>query len=78
MADRLPNGRFLLCPNGSHMSMYDDQKTYFTGLIGFLKDVDAGKSVRLASPAARIVLRVRLRPTPSRPTASNWGDCLHR
>jgi proline iminopeptidase len=46
MAQRLPNGRFLLCPNGSHMAMYDDQVTYFSGLIGFLKDVDAGKPMR--------------------------------
>lgn len=36
-------GRFLLCPNGSHMSMWDDQKTYMEGLIAFLKDVDGGR-----------------------------------
>ena len=36
-------GRYLLCPNGGHMAMYDDQKTYFPGLIQFLKDVDSGK-----------------------------------
>jgi proline iminopeptidase len=41
MAGRLPKGRFLLCPNGSHMAMYDDQEAYFAGLIGFLKDVEA-------------------------------------
>jgi len=43
MAKKMPNARFLLCPQGSHLAMYDDQKTYFTGLIRFLKDVDAGK-----------------------------------
>ncbi len=43
MSTQLPHGRFLLCPNGSHMSMYDDQKYYFPGLIQFIKDVDAGK-----------------------------------
>ncbi|MEW6320463.1 MAG: proline iminopeptidase-family hydrolase [Acidobacteriota bacterium] len=43
MAGRLPRGRFLLCPNGSHMAMYDDQKTYMEGLIRFLGDVDAGR-----------------------------------
>ncbi|WP_462221825.1 proline iminopeptidase-family hydrolase [Ferruginibacter sp.] len=43
MSTQLPHGRFLLCPNGSHMSMYDDQKNYFPGLIQFIKDVDAGK-----------------------------------
>ncbi|MCB0532234.1 MAG: proline iminopeptidase-family hydrolase [Lewinellaceae bacterium] len=35
-------GRFLLCSNGSHMCMWDDQKTYMAGLIAFLKDVDKG------------------------------------
>jgi proline iminopeptidase len=37
------NGRYLHCPNGSHMSMYDDQETYFKGLITFIKDVDSGE-----------------------------------
>jgi proline iminopeptidase len=40
MSKRLPNGRFLLCPRGSHMAMYDDQETYFRGLIAFLKSVE--------------------------------------
>ncbi len=40
MAGRLPNGRFLLCPTGSHMSMYDDQTTYFRGLIDFIAGVE--------------------------------------
>lgn len=42
MSTQVQNGRFLLCPTGSHMSMYDDQKDYFPGLIQFIKDVDAG------------------------------------
>ena len=37
----IPNSRTYLCPNGSHMSMYDDQQNYFTNLIGFLKDVES-------------------------------------
>ncbi|MGD8320705.1 MAG: proline iminopeptidase-family hydrolase [Gemmatimonadota bacterium] len=41
MADQLPDGRYLYCPNGSHMDMYDDQETWFTGLIQFMEDVDA-------------------------------------
>jgi proline iminopeptidase len=40
MARRLPRGRFLLCPRGSHMAMYDDQTYYFAGLISFLKSVE--------------------------------------
>src|ERR1039457_2829675 len=35
MAGRLPRGNYLYCPNGSHCALYDDQKTYFTGLIAF-------------------------------------------
>ncbi len=42
MSTQVQNGRFLLCPNGSHMDMYDDQKHYFPGLIKFLRDVDGG------------------------------------
>lgn len=38
----IPNSRTYLCPNGSHMSMYDDQQNYFRELIRFLKDIDAG------------------------------------
>jgi proline iminopeptidase len=36
MAGRLPKGRYLYCPDGSHLAMYDDQQTYFAGLIDFL------------------------------------------
>ena len=36
MAARLPAGRYLYCPDGSHLAMYDDQQTYFAGLIDFL------------------------------------------
>ncbi len=43
MASAFPNGRYLYCPNGSHFAMYDDQLTYFEGLISFIRDVDAGR-----------------------------------
>jgi proline iminopeptidase len=39
MADRLPSGRHLHCPDGSHLAMYDDQATYFAGLVDFLHDL---------------------------------------
>jgi proline iminopeptidase len=42
MAGELPLGRYLYCENGSHMAMYDDQETYFRGLIEFIRDVDGG------------------------------------
>ena len=44
VSKQLPKGRFLLCPNGSHLAEYDDQQTYFKGLIAFILDVDAGKT----------------------------------
>jgi len=44
MSKQLPKGRYLFCPNGSHLAEYDDQQTYFRGLIAFLLDVDAGKA----------------------------------
>jgi proline iminopeptidase len=43
MAGQVQHGRYLYCLNGSHMAMYDDQQTYVQGVIGFLKDVDAGR-----------------------------------
>jgi proline iminopeptidase len=35
-------GRYLYCPNGSHLAIYDDQQVYVGGILEFLKDVDAG------------------------------------
>jgi len=43
MAGAVQKGRYLECPNGSHLAMYDDQLVYFQGLIEFIKDVDAGR-----------------------------------
>lgn len=43
IASEVQNGKYLHCPNGSHFSMYDDQETYFKGLIQFIRDVDEGK-----------------------------------
>ncbi len=39
MAGKLPHGHYLYCPNGSHMALYDDQQTYFAGLIDFLEQL---------------------------------------
>jgi proline iminopeptidase len=47
MANQLPQGRYLPCPNGSHMALYDDQETFFTGLIRFIGDVDGGNFVSI-------------------------------
>ena len=36
-------GRYLYCPNGSHLAMWDDQEVFMNGVIGFIRDVDEGK-----------------------------------
>jgi proline iminopeptidase len=43
MSKRVQHGRYLFCPNGSHLAMYDDQKTYMDGVVKFVEDVDAGR-----------------------------------
>jgi len=43
MASEVQQGRYLHCPEGSHLAMYDDQQVYFDGLIQFVKDVNDGK-----------------------------------
>jgi len=40
MAGRMAQGRYLHCPDGSHMAMYDDQAVYFAGLIDFLHGLE--------------------------------------
>jgi len=40
VASQIKHGQFLLCPNGSHGAIFDDQETYFSGLIKFIKSVD--------------------------------------
>jgi proline iminopeptidase len=44
LAHLLPRGRYLHCPAGSHLAMFDDQERYFEGLIRFIHDVDAGRA----------------------------------
>jgi proline iminopeptidase len=41
MANELPNGTYLYCPNGSHCAQYDDQEIYMEGLIRFIREVDS-------------------------------------
>jgi proline iminopeptidase len=43
IAKGVQKGRYLFCPNGSHMAIYDDQKVYMGGLIDFIHDVDTGR-----------------------------------
>jgi proline iminopeptidase len=42
MAGQVQHGRYLFCPAGSHLAMYDSQATYFDGLIAFIRDREEG------------------------------------
>lgn len=50
MAAQMKAGCHLFCPNGSHMALYDDQKTYVEGVIQFLRDADEGRLTVSAPP----------------------------
>jgi proline iminopeptidase len=50
MSHKVKQGNYLLCPQGSHMSMWDDQQTYFRGLTKFLKSVNDGTFKAGATP----------------------------
>jgi proline iminopeptidase len=39
MSEQLPQGRYLHCPDGSHLSQFDDPVHYFPGLIEFLESL---------------------------------------
>ena len=43
IATDVKRGRYLFCPNGSHLAIYDDQAVYMAGVIRFLKDVDSAR-----------------------------------
>ena len=47
MSTLIPGARFALCPRGSHMAMYDDQRRYFDFLVPFLRA--CGEGARSAS-----------------------------
>ncbi|MFT3675560.1 MAG: proline iminopeptidase-family hydrolase [Chitinophagaceae bacterium] len=40
---QVQKGRYLYCPNGSHLAMWDDQQVFMNGVIQFIKDVDGGR-----------------------------------
>jgi proline iminopeptidase len=43
MSEEFPNGEYLYSPNGSHWAIFDDQEVYMSGVIKFLKDVEANR-----------------------------------
>ena len=43
MGKAIPRSRVAICENGSHLCMWDDQQAYFRHLLGFIRDVEAGR-----------------------------------
>jgi len=43
MSRLVQKGRYLFCPNGSHLAMWDDQEVFMNGVISFIKDVHEGR-----------------------------------
>jgi len=41
MARQLPRGRYLHCPDGSHLAMVDDHEVYVAGFVDFLGDLES-------------------------------------
>lgn len=42
-SEMVQKGKYLYCPNGSHLCMWDDQEHFFPGVISFIREVDSGK-----------------------------------
>lgn len=42
MSTQMQHTRYLYCPEGSHLAMWDDQKNFYPGIVQFIKDVDDG------------------------------------
>ncbi len=63
MAGRLPHGRYLYCPDGSHLAMYDDQAVYFAGLTDFLHSLQRCRlSLPISASSRDYATRAALAP----------------
>lgn len=40
MSTQVQHGRYLYCPDGSHLAMWDDQQHFYPGIIQFIRDLD--------------------------------------
>ncbi len=43
MSKLVQHGRYLYCPDGSHLAMWDDQEVFMEGVIAFIHDVHGGR-----------------------------------
>ena len=51
MGTLIPRSRVLVLEKGSHLGMWDDQETYFQGLLKFFDDVEAGRFTKATAKA---------------------------
>ena len=69
-------------PNGSHLAIFDDQETYFGGLIDFIRDVDAPleRAIRAAcdTDADRLLWRSPATSMAFRLHVNGLTDCAGR
>jgi proline iminopeptidase len=43
MGTLIPHSRVVICPEGSHLALYDDQARYFAALVPFLHEAHDGR-----------------------------------
>jgi proline iminopeptidase len=43
MSTQVKRGQYLHCPNGSHLSMWDDQQVFMKGVINFIREVSGAR-----------------------------------
>jgi len=51
MAEQLPRGTYLHCPDGSHLAQFDDPQHYFPGLLDFLQGLERPRDHHLLTRA---------------------------
>jgi len=44
MSTLIPRARVVVCENGSHLALYDDQQAYFDALLPFVRDAHRGRA----------------------------------
>jgi proline iminopeptidase len=42
-AELVQRGRALICEEGSHLALWDDEKAFFDGVTAFVADVESGQ-----------------------------------
>jgi len=51
MSEQLPKGRYLHCPDGSHLAQFGDPDHYFPGLIEFVRSLSPERRQEEGKPS---------------------------